>query len=265
MRMNAAQTITPPDYDLLPSPTGAKMLAILDLLARHPEGLSSTEAARLSAITGNLVFRLLKTLAAMGYAVQREDDKRYVLSNRLLDLARPKVGEKSLVLCAQEALRALRDATGETVQLIIEADGKALVLEQFLGNQALQVCGRVGMRIPLYSCAPGKAILASWNDARRAEWFRGRALKSFTSTTLSRRKDLERDLAESRLRGYTVDRAEGIDGIHCVAAPILDEFGNPLAALTVMAPITRMPEEDFDTWGTRCVEAARNIERELRL
>jgi IclR family acetate operon transcriptional repressor len=254
-----------PEFDLLPSPTGAKMLAILDLLARHPEGLSSTEAARRSGITANLVFRLLKTLAAMGYAVQREDDKRYVLSNRLLDLARPKVGEKSLVLCAQEALRALRDATGETVQLIIEADGKALVMEQFLGTHALQVCGRLGMRIPLYSCAPGKAILAWWGEKKRAEWFRGRALKSFTATTLNRRQDLEHDLAEARLRGYTIDRAEGIDGIHCAAAPILDEFGNPLAALTVMAPIARMPEEDFDTWGKRCVEAARSIERELRL
>jgi len=249
----------------MPSPTGAKMLALLDLLAANPAGLSSAEAARHSGITGNLVFRLLKTLAALGYAVQREDDKRYVLSNRLLDLARPKVGEKSLVLCAQEALRALRDATGETVQLIIEADGKALVLEQFQGTYALQVCGRIGMRIPLYSCAPGKAILAWWSEARRAEWFRGRALKSFTSTTLSRRKDLERHLAESRLKGYTADRAEGIDGIHCVAAPILDEFGNPLAALTVMAPVARMPEDDFDTWGARCMEAARNIEQELRL
>lgn len=267
MRMKTRPIAEPPerDYDLLPSPTGAKMLAILDLLARHPEGLSSAEAARHSGITANLVFRLLKTLAAMGYAMQREDDKRYMLSNRLLDLARPKVGEKSLVFCAQEALRALRDATGETVQLIIEADGKALVLEQFLGNHALQVCGRVGMRIPLYSCAPGKAILACWNDSRRAAWFRGRALKSFTTTTLSRRKDLERDLAESRVRGFSVDRAEGIDGIHCAAAPILDEFGNPLAALTVMAPIARMPEEDFEAWGKRCVEAARNIERELRL
>lgn len=262
--MTTAHVATPPDYDLLPSPTGAKMLAVLDLLTRHPEGLSSAEAARHSGITANLVFRLLKTLAVMGFAVQREDDKRYVLSNRLLDLARPKIGEKSLVLCAQEALRALRDATGETVQLLIEADGKALVMEQFLGTHALQVCGRVGMRVPLYSCAPGKAILAWWGKAKRDEWFRGRSLKSFTSTTLSRRKDLERDLAQSRLKGYTADRAEGIDGIHCAAAPILDEFGNPLAALTVMAPIARMPEDAFDAWGARCIEAARNIEQELR-
>jgi IclR family acetate operon transcriptional repressor len=252
------------NLDAMPSPTGAKTLALIDLLAQHPAGLSSAEAARKSGITGNLVFRVLKTLVEMGYATQREDNKLYALSNRLLDLSRPKVGDRSLVLCAHEALRSLRDDTGETVQLLIESSGKALVLEQVQGSHALQVCGQVGMRIPLYSCAPGKAILAWWNEAKRAEWFRGRALKSFTATTLSKRKELERDLAESRLKGFTVDRAEGIDGIHCVAAPVLDEYGSPIAAITMMAPINRLPTDLFDKLGSRCKQAAESIEHELR-
>lgn len=254
-----------PDLDAMPSPTGAKTLALLDLLARHPAGLSAAEAARKSGITANVVFRVLKTLVLMGYAVQREPAKVYALSNRLLDLSRPKVGDRSLVLCAHEAMRRLRDETGETVQLLIESGGKALVLEQLQGTQALQVCGQVGMRVPLYSCAPGKAILAWWNEARRAEWFRGRALKSFTSTTLSRRADLERALDDSQLQGWAVDRAEGIDGIHCVAAPILDEYGNPIAAITVMAPASRMPVDAFEHCGELCGRAAREIEQRLRL
>lgn len=240
-------------------------MALIDLLAQHPAGLSAAEAARQSGITANVVFRVLKTLVLMGYAAQREDTKHYALSNRLLDLARPKVGDRSLVLCAHEAMRALRDETGETVQLIIESAGKALVLEQFQGTHALQICGQVGMRVPLYSCAPGKAILAWWSEARRAEWFRGRALKAFTSTTLSRRADLDRHLAAARIQGYTVDRAEGIEGIHCVAAPILDEYDNPMAAITVMAPSSRMPEDLFDHCGALCARAAREIERRLRL
>ncbi|MFZ4768021.1 MAG: IclR family transcriptional regulator [Roseimicrobium sp.] len=253
------------NLDAMPSPTGAKTLALIDLLAQHPAGLSSAEAARKSGITGNLVFRVLKTLVEMGYATQREDNKLYALSNRLLDLSRPKVGDRSLVLCAHEALRSLRDDTGETVQLTIESGGKALLMEQFQGSHPLQVCGQIGMRVPLYSCAPGKAILAWWNEERRAEWFRGRALKSFTATTLSKRKELERDLADSRLKGFTVDRAEGIEGIHCVAAPVLDEYGSPIAAITMMAPVSRMPEDCFEKFGVRCMRAAREIEQQLRL
>ncbi|NJM55826.1 MAG: IclR family transcriptional regulator [Verrucomicrobiae bacterium] len=254
-----------PDYDLLPSPTTAKTLAVLDLLAQHPGGLSATESARHTGFTPNLVFRILKTLVLMGYAAQREDDKTYTLSNRLLDLSRPKANGKSLVVSAQGALRELRDDTGETVQLLIESGGKMLVMEQLQGTHALQVCGQVGMRIPLYSCAPGKAILAWWGAKKRAEWFRGRALKSFTANTLSKRKDLERELELARLRGYTVDREEGIEGIRCVAATVCDEFGNPLAAITVMAPMSRLPEDLFEKLGQRVMQAARAIEKEVRL
>ena len=90
-------------------------------------------------------------------------------------------------------------------------------------------------------------------------------MKSFTSTTLSRRADLERELAHSRLQGFTVDLAEGIEGIHCVAAPILDEYGAPLAAVTTMAPLARLPRENFEKVGARVMEAARQIQQRLRL
>jgi IclR family acetate operon transcriptional repressor len=208
---------------------------------------------------------MLKTFVELGFAAQREDDKTYTLSNRLLDLSRPKVAGKSLVVCAQEALRELRDGTGETVQLLIESGGKMLVMEQLQGTHALQVCGQVGMRVPMYSCAPGKAILAWWGDKKRAEWFRGRALKSFTPHTLSKRKDLERDLELARLRGYTLDCEEGIEGIRCVAAPVLDEYGTPIAAITMMTPLSRLPEDMFEKLGQRVMQASLAIEKEVRL
>ena len=247
------------DLDALPSPTCAKTLAVLDLLARHPSGVTAARAARDSGITANLVFRILKTLVAMGYCRQHADTKAYTLSGRLLELSGPKAGDRSLAVAAYETLRRLRDACGETVQLVIESTGKALVLEQVRGSHALQVCGEVGMRVPLYSCAPGKAILAWWSPQRRADWFRGRPLKRFTPTTLTSRQSLESDLEAARARGYAVDRAEGIDGIHCVAAPVLDPHGHPLAAVTVMAPVSRLPEGSFAPRGDLCIRAAREI------
>jgi len=252
------------DFDALPSPTCGKTLAILDLVARHPRGITAAQAARASSITPNLVFRILKTLVAMGYCLQHGTTKTYSLSGKLLEMAGPQSGDQSLVLAGHEALRALRDATGETVQLLIESGGKALVLEQLRGTYALQVCGEVGLRTPLYSSAPGKAILAWWSDKRRSEWFRGRTLKSFTATTLADREPLEQELAASRARGYAVDRAEGLEGIHCVAAPILDLHGTPLAAVTIMAPVSRMPVDRFPALGEQCITAARAIEAALQ-
>jgi DNA-binding IclR family transcriptional regulator len=247
------------DYDALPSPTCGKTLAVLELVARHPLGITAARAARASGITPNLVFRILKTLTAIGYCHQHATTKTYSLSGRLLDLAGPQAGDRSLVLAAHAALRALRDATGETVQLVIESGSKSLVLEQIRGTQPLQVCGQVGMRTPLHSCAPGKALLAWWPADRRAAWLRTATLKRYTATTLADKSRLEADLTAARPLGYTVDRAEGLEGIHCVAAPILDPHGHVLAAVTIMAPVSRLPEDAFPTAGARCIAAARAI------
>ncbi len=253
-------------WDDFPSPTGAKTLHLLELLSSHPEGLTAAQMARTSGLTQNLVFRLLKTLLATGFAVQRDDSRTYVLSRKILELSAPQSGDKSLVLNAHEALRWLRDETGETVQLVIEAEGKLLVLEQFRGTQPLQVNGEVGMRVPLYSCAPGKAILAGWSESRREEWYRGPGKKRrrFTDTTLHRRDDLEREIIRIREDGFAVDRAEGIEGIHCVAVLITDFYGQPLGAVTVMAPIARVDESDFASLAQLCRKAVHQIEERLR-
>ncbi len=251
------------DCDDLPSPTCGKVLMIMELLAAHPDGLTAAAAARLSGITSNLVFRILKTLVARGFCLQQAETKAYRLSSRLLELASPQVGEASLAVVAYGSLCQLRDATAETAQLVIESAGKALVLEQVRGTQPLQVCGQVGMRTPLYSSAPGKAILAWWDEPQRTAWFRSRRLKRFTATTLADRPSLLADLARSRDRGYTVDLAEGNEGIHCVAAPILDPYGQPIAAVTIMAPVSRLGEETIPTAAIACKAAAAAIEAAL--
>jgi DNA-binding IclR family transcriptional regulator len=45
-----------------------------------------------------------------------------------------------------------------------------------------------------------------------------------------------------------------------VAAPILDVHGVPLASVTIMAPVSRLPETAFAAAGAHCIAAARAIE-----
>ncbi len=77
-------------------------------------------------------------------------------------------------------------------------------------------------------------------------------------------KELDESVQECLRRGYAIDQGEGIEGIHCIAAPILDEYGQPLAAITAMAPVARMPESAFDSFAELCTEAARDIQQRMR-
>lgn len=241
------------------APGTERTLAILELLGRHRAGLSLTEIARELDLPVNSVFRITGTLHSRGYLQRREDDKRFVLTNKLFDLSRPQVREKSLVVCALESLKWLRDETGETTQLLACANHKMTVLEQCISSQPIKVSSTVGLQVPMYSCAPGKAVLAHLPPAELDKFFAAVTLKQFTPTTLATRSALENDLAKTRKRGFSTDIAEGLEGIHCVAAAILDEYRYPVAAITVMSPSFRLKRDQFEKAGKLCIEAAENI------
>ncbi len=251
------------DTGLSLSPGTDRTLSILEKLSESHRGLSVAELVRELGVSQNSVFRITATLHERGYLYRREDDKRYIISNKLFDLVRPKVNEKSLAVCAYESLRSLSQASGETSQLLIRSGNKGVVLEQVGGKHPVKVLGEVGLSVPLYSCAPGKAILAWLPDGELAEWFSSVQLKKFTTTTRATRKALTQDLETVRANGYAVDLAEGLEGIHCISAPVFNEYDYPVAAVTVMAPIFRLPPEQFPDLGKKCILAASEIRDRL--
>ena len=71
------------------------------------------------------------------------------------------------------------------------------------------------------------------------------------------------DLEKIRSKGYAVDEAEGLEGIHCVAAVILDDYHYPIAAVTTIAPAFRLPPDRFEDIGQVCMDTAEFIQAKL--
>ena len=240
-----------------------RTLVILEVLASHGHaGMTIAEIGRALDLPQNSVFRIVDTLHERGY-VERDENRRYALTGKLLDLAKPKIGDKSLAACAFDALCELRNATGETVQLAVMSQHRCVLIEQAASRQPVKVLGEVGLRIPLYSCAPGKAMLAALPTHELNEFFKHITLKRFTPTTLATKKGLLADLALIRERGYSLDLSEGMEGIHCVGAVVLDTNDFPVAAVTVIGPSFRLTEASFPTIGQRCIAAANTIRQRL--
>ena len=240
-----------------------RTLAILEFLGFFRVGKTSSEIARALSLPVNTVGRITETMTKRGWLYRREDDRRYVLTNRVADLTRPRVNDRSLVVSAWECLKELRNDTGETTQLLSMSEGRALILEQCVSDQAIKVSGTVGMRVPCYSCAPGKSILSKLPEEEFDNYLEGVTLKSFTSRTLHNRELLSADLQRVRECGYAIDEAEGLEGIHCVAAAILDDYLYPIASITVIAPAFRLPAERFEGIGQACIKAATTIRKKL--
>ena len=246
------------------SPGALRTLAILETLsAAGDAGLTASEVARRLEMPANSTLRILEVLEDRSYVERGGADRRFRLTGRLLELALPRLGDRSLAALAFAALCALRDDTGETAQLCVRAQNRCVIIEQAASRHPVKVLGEVGFRVPMYSCAPGKAMLAALPAPELAAFFKAVKLKRFTPTTLSTKETLSAALAESRRAGYAVDRAEGLPGIHCVGAAILDRRGHPIGGLTVIGPAFRLKEPQFKELGRRCIDAAREIARRI--
>lgn len=63
--------------------TLVRAFSILEAVARSPAGISLADVSRRVGLHKSTVFRMIRTLATLGYVVQSSDSKLYRMSERL--------------------------------------------------------------------------------------------------------------------------------------------------------------------------------------
>jgi DNA-binding IclR family transcriptional regulator len=240
-----------------------RALSILELLSRHPAGLIKGALARELGISPNTVYRITTTLLDRGYLESCPRTRRLRLSNKMMDLRLAGVVDRSIVDASWDVMCELRDVTTETVHLEALLDGEGVVLEEAEGLHSLRFTVDLGTRFELHAAAPGKVFLAFMGEQERARLLGKLKLTRYNQRTITSRAKLAKELDLVRKRGYALDRAEVVDGIHCVSAPIFGADGSVAAAITVTGPVSRLPEKVFARTGRQVVEHARRISKRL--
>jgi DNA-binding IclR family transcriptional regulator len=241
------------------SPSVDRALEILERLGESPSGLSLSELAAALGYPKNAVFRITNTLRDRGYLVRDERTLKFLLTEKLLRISQPRVEKKGLIELAIDAMRELRDASKETVQIGRRFGPEGVILEQVEGLYPLRISVDAGLRFPLYNNAPGKLLLAYMPVGERSEMIRRLDLPPCTSRTIIDRRELARECDRIRELGYSIDYAEADEGIHCVAGPIFDRQGDLVATVWVSAPSRRLPKASFAETGLLVRAAADKI------
>jgi DNA-binding IclR family transcriptional regulator len=86
-------------------------------------------------------------------------------------------------------------------------------------------------------------------DSEQAEILARLKLIRFNDRTITRKSELKRTLKAIQKKGYAVDCAEQLEGVHCIGAPILNQHGYPIAAIWITGPSDRVQESSFETLG----------------
>jgi DNA-binding IclR family transcriptional regulator len=145
----------------------------------------------------------------------------------------------------RSTLQELAERYGETAHYAV-LDGAEVVYRSKVDppTGALRLTSTVGGRNPVHCTAVGKSLL-SWmlpDDDAAAAWARGRTLDKRTENTITNLDAFVLEIAETRARGYAVDREENEVGINCLAVPaFLTSPTHPSGAVSVSALTYRTP------------------------
>jgi len=204
-----------------------KAVLVLDVLEVEPRSLAElVDATGLPRATAH---RLATALEEHGL-VRRDDEGRFTLGTRLVALGRAATEAFPLAGAAHKALRELRDATEESVQLFVPEADSRVCIAALQSPHGLRTIVPLGASLPLLGLGSGARVLSGQLGAQ----------------------------------GWTESVGEREAGVASVSAPIMDR-GSIIAAVSVSGPIERTTKHPGRRYGEAVVAAARRIERDAGL
>lgn len=213
-----------------------RAFTILGAFTPQREELSLAELTKSVNLPKSTVHRLAQQLVDEG-ALDRTEFG-YRLGLRMFELGTRAGPERQIREVAVPFMRDLYETMRETVQLAVLDGLEVVYLEKIEGPRSVRLPTQVGCRMPAYCTALGKVLLA-YADRERIDQIFSQAPIRRTPYTITQTSVLVDQLAAVAQQGVAYDREESVVGAACVAVPLLDRSGAPIAALSVSGPMTR--------------------------
>jgi len=209
----------------------ARGLDVIKAFDAAQPALSMSEVAARTGLARPTVRRILLTLEELGYV--RSSRAGFSLTPRVVELGMAYVHSTGLWDVARPHMEALVERTGESSSIAQLDGGDILYVARVAVPKIIALSVTIGTRFPVASTSMGKVLLAALEpaevDAAITEPSRSGVVVRHTPD----RAELERELAETRERGWCLTDEALAAGVRSVAAPLRGADGTVVAAMNV--------------------------------
>ncbi|GLW13029.1 transcriptional regulator [Microtetraspora sp. NBRC 13810] len=245
-------------------PAVSRALDIMELFLRG-ETLSAGEITDRTGLPRTTVHELVTTLAGRSYlTVLHEQPTRYRLGMRLFQLGNVFAEQLDL---AHEALLAAREVAArcaETVHVAVLEEDEVVYIAKVDSTHSVRMVSAVGRRLPAHCTGVGKMLLSGLGEeALDARYPPGVEQPGMTPNSITSPAALRAALARIREEDLAYDECESNDAVNCVAAPVRDQHGAMVAAMSISVPILRWDEQRRRAWTSLVREGARALSERL--
>lgn len=236
-----------------------RALSILNVIAEDDHGMTMTDISQRAGLPMSTTHRLLTTLQHERYVRYDNDQSLWKMGVQAFIIGNAFVQSRDIIATSRPFMTALMEKSGETTNLAVVDQGECIYLAQVECRQMMRVQAKPGSRVPIHSSAVGKALMAAMPVEKAKKFIQMREFERATDKTVIDQRALCKEIEEVRQNGYARDDEEHCVGLRCVASAIYDEFGEPIAAVSLSGPRARVEDERFPVLGAMVRETAAEI------
>ncbi|HEY0421136.1 MAG TPA: IclR family transcriptional regulator [Acetobacteraceae bacterium] len=211
-------------------PALEKALDIIELLAGQAAGLSGSQIAGELDRSSGEIFRILQVLERRRVIERRQPGDRFGLTVKLLELglAHPPVDQ--LLTSAIPVMQEMAAGMHQSCHLAVRNMAHILIVAQVPSPGPVGFNVRRGARFPLTESVSGRVLLSFRNPVEFRLWMK----EVEKETELPQAPaGLTDTLERIRARGHEIAPSPVSPGVTDVGAPVIDDSGAAVAALTV--------------------------------
>jgi len=240
-----------------------KAVAILELLADHPSGLTLGRVAELTGLPKTSAHRLLLSWIGLGYVI-RHANSQFALGLQAIELSRRVARRNRPVEICHALLRQLQQESGESVYFGIYRAGAVLLVDAVESAHAVRVVVDLGEQCHLHASAQGLVVAAHLDPLQLEQHLRASGLKPITARTNTDWHVLAERLELCRSRGYAINVGETVDGAICLGAPVFaGTDGAVLGSIGISTPEFRATPSVCERQAQLMLAVAEEMSRAL--
>jgi len=240
-----------------------RSIAILDCFKLNKPALGVREVARQTNLSSSTVGRMMSYMKEKGILSQDPESLQYMMGSKVLEWAGIYTVTNDIRSISLPVMVRLQEQTRETISLYVLEDNERVCVERLESPENVRIVARVGRRIPLYAGSAGKVFLAFLQEHQREDILQNIDLIPITERTITDLGKLRSDLDQIRKLGYAVSKGEWVIDASGVAAPIFDQFGRIIAAMTISGPAQRFTKPVIKNIATILLTETERISYEL--
>ena len=217
--------------------------ALRILLAFYPRNseMGTVDLSRKTGFHIATVNRILRILARNHFLYQNPLSRKFNLGPSVFALGEAAIESltDNLLPKALPYVSELCEKVRETVVLEVISGEIDTIVYVAQGKQTLGIRASIGSRMPTHAAAGAKAIIA-FSSPKTIDAFLKKKMQRFTKNTITDPRKLKLEIEKIRKEGVAFTREEMDIGVHAIGAPILNYRNQPVGAVVIVGPCSRI-------------------------